>query len=149
MTFFQELMANRVLWVVLVAWFTAQAIKVSLDVIIQRKFDWGRFFFGLGGMPSSHSAMVCALAVAVGITEGFNSVLFAVVFVLAGVVMTDAAGVRRAAGQQAEVINKIVKDLFALGRTPTNEILKEFLGHTPFEVIVGGIWGIVVALVMM
>lgn len=149
MDFFQELIANRVLWVVVVAWFAAQAVKVIIDVIVQRRFDFARFFFGLGGMPSSHSAMVSALAVAVGMQEGFNSAAFVIAFVVAGVVMTDAAGVRRAAGQHAEVINRMVKDLFEPGRTPINRSLKELLGHSPFEVVVGAILGVAIAIIMM
>ena len=89
-----ELLANRVLWVAISGWFVAQALKVVFTYIIERRWDLGRFF-GLGGMPSSHSAVVCGMATAVGIARGFYSIEFTMAFVTASVVMTDAAGVRR------------------------------------------------------
>ncbi|MEA4897151.1 divergent PAP2 family protein [Bacillota bacterium Meth-B3] len=143
-----ELLANRVLWVAVVGWFVAQALKVVFTYIIERRWDFGRFF-GLGGMPSSHSAVVCGVATAVGIARGFYSIEFTMAFVTASVVMTDAAGVRRAAGKQAVVLNKIVQDMVAGGLNFSNEALKELLGHTPFEVLMGALLGVLLAVLIM
>lgn len=144
MRIISELFANRVLWVGLCAWFIAQALKVVFTALIEKKWDLGRLF-GLGGMPSSHSSVVCALGMAVGMSRGFYSVEFAICFMLAMVVMTDAAGVRRAAGQQAVVLNQLIKNMLPGG----NQRLKELLGHTPFEVLVGALLGILIGILMM
>ena len=92
---FEELFANRIMWVGVLAWFVAQAIKVLLALIREKRFRY-QLFFSLGGMPSSHSAIVSALSASIGLVNGFNSSEFAISFVVAVVVMTDAAGVRRA-----------------------------------------------------
>ena len=97
-------------------------------------------------MPSSHTALVCSLATVVGMTQGFGSVVFAVVAILAMVVMYDAAGVRRAVGRQSAILNRIVKEL--LEKRPRDEVerdLREFIGHTPFQVIAGAVLGISIA----
>lgn len=148
MQFFEELFANRVLLVGVLGWFFAQALKVVFTYVLERKWDFSRFF-GLGGMPSSHAAVVCGLAAAVGISRGYYSAEFAIALVLAGVVMTDAAGVRRAAGKQAAMLNKIVQDMIASGRGLSGETLKELLGHTPFEVLVGALLGVLIAFIVM
>ncbi len=147
MRFFQEIIQNRVLLVAVLSWFSAQALKVVFYYIIERKWNFGRFW-GLGGMPSSHSSVVCGLAASIGITSGFYSAEFAISLVLAAVVMTDAAGVRRAAGKQAAVINKIVQDMIANGSWLSHESLKELLGHSPFEVLVGALLGILIGLIV-
>ena len=149
MRYVQEILSNRVLWVAVLSWFSAQLMKVLFTAVLEKKFDLMRLLFGLGGMPSSHSSTVCGLATAVGIARGFYSVEFAVCTMLAFIVMTDAAGVRRSAGKQAAVLNKIVQDMVAAGEWPTTEKLKELLGHTPFEVVIGALLGILVALVFM
>lgn len=148
MRIFAEIFQNQVLMTGLLAWFVAQALKVIFTVIVDRRIDLKRMF-GLGGMPSSHSAVVCSLATACGITCGFNSVEFAIATILATVVMTDAAGVRRAAGKQAVQINRIVQQMLESGHGLTYENMKELLGHTPFEVLVGAILGIVLAFVVV
>jgi len=148
MSFFQELMSNRVFLAGFAGWFTAQALKVVFTLILERRLDFYRFF-GLGGMPSSHSAVVCGVATATGLQEGFYSVEFALAFTLASIVMTDAAGVRRAAGRQAALLNKLVQDLVVSGPGPHYERLKELLGHSPFEVLVGALLGIFLAVVIM
>lgn len=148
MRFFTELFANRVLWVAILCWFVAQALKVVFAFIVDGRWAFDRFW-GLGGMPSSHSAVVCGLATAVGLSVGFYSAEFAIATVLASVVMTDAAGVRRAAGKQAAVLNKIVQDMISRGRVPTQENLKELLGHSPFEVTIGALLGILIAVIAM
>lgn len=143
-----EISQNRVLLTALLAWCVAQALKVVFTFVSDRKIDIHRMF-GLGGMPSSHSAVVCALATGCGINRGFYSVEFAIAAVLATVVMTDAAGVRRAAGKQAMQINLIVKDLIESGHGLTYENMKELLGHTPFQVSVGAILGIILAFLVV
>ena len=139
---------NRVLWVSILGWFIAQALKIVFTFISEGRLDFKRIV-GLGGMPSSHSSVVCALATAVGISRGFDTVEFAICTILATIVMTDAAGVRRAAGKQARQINRIVQDMIENGRGLTHENLKELLGHSPFEVVVGAILGVVIAIVAM
>lgn len=148
MQVFSDILSNRVLWVAVLAWFVAQSCKVIFTLMVHRQFDFSRFF-GLGGMPSSHSAVVCALATAAGIARGFASVEFAITTMLAMVVMTDAAGVRRAAGKQAKMLNRIMQDMIENGRGLSYETLKEFLGHTPFEVLIGALLGILIAFLFM
>ncbi len=149
MRYFQEILSNRVLGIGVLAWFVAQLLKVVFTALLEKKPpNFGRLLFGLGGMPSSHSAMVASMATSVGCLRGFYSVEFAVSALMALVVMTDAAGVRRAAGKQAAVLNKIVQDMIASGKGPTNERLKELLGHTPFEVVIGALLGILMALLL-
>ena len=139
-----QLIRNRVLIATFAAWLVAQTLKVLLGVIRQKRFDF-RWFIGTGGMPSSHAASVCALATAVGLTFGFYSPLFAVTFVFTIIILFDAQGVRRTVGRQAEVLNKILDDLYWKGRI-TEERLKELLGHTPVEVLTGMLLGIIIAL---
>ena len=114
-----------------------------MSILFTKKLDIRRFV-GSGGMPSSHSALVVSMAVGIGLAEGYGSPLFALALAVAMVVMYDAAGVRRAAGKQAAVLNEIVADLQAHRAVP-QEKLKELLGHTPVEVIAGAILGIVIA----
>ncbi len=149
MRYIQELLSNRVLWIGVIAWFGAQLMKIILNGIIEKRWEFSRLFFGLGGMPSSHSAVVTSIATAVGIARGFYSVEFAISTFFAFIVMTDAAGVRRAAGRQAVVLNKIVQDMISGGKNLSSEKLKELLGHTPFEVIIGALLGILIALLFM
>jgi len=103
---------------------------------------------GPGGMPSSHSAFVTSLAVAIGLTEGWDSGMFAVSFVFAAVVMYDAAGVRRAAGRQARVLNQLMTIMLKEGHFPATK-LRELLGHTPFEVVMGALLGTAIAWLML
>lgn len=126
------------------AWFIAQTIKVFLGVVSKKKFDF-RWFIGTGGMPSSHAAGASALATTCGLNIGFDSVAFALAVVFAIVTMFDAQGVRRSTGQQAEILNKIMDDIYWRGKIEESR-LKELIGHTPVEVIVGSIFGILIAL---
>jgi len=105
-----------------------------------------RYFVASGGMPSSHSAVVCALATGVAMTQGLSSVAFAITAILAIVTMYDAAGVRQSVGQQSVVLNRLVQEIRF--RRPIAELehdLREFIGHTPFQVIVGAILGVLIA----
>lgn len=130
---------HKILLITISVWAIAQTIKVILGVIVERRFNF-RWFIGTGGMPSSHAAGVTALATLCGLCVGFESVAFALASVFALVTMFDAQGVRRATGQQAEVLNKIAEDLYRHGNIPVNR-LRELVGHTPFQVFVGALIG--------
>ncbi len=142
---FEELKLNHLFSVTILAWVIAQAIKVTLGVIRTKKFDF-RWFIGTGGMPSAHAAGASALAITSGFDYGFNSGIFALAIVFAMVTMFDAQGVRRSAGRQARILNKITEDIYWQGRIPETR-LKELIGHTPVEVIVGSIIGILIAII--
>ena len=138
--------AESVLVTSILSWFTAQVLKVILTLIEKKKLDFRRLV-GSGGMPSSHAAFVTSLAAAVGVEKGFAGVEFAICTVFALVVMYDAAGVRRAAGQQAKILNKLVEQWEKSDFSDTDKHLKELLGHTPKEVFAGAVLGVAIALV--
>lgn len=140
MNFFDEILGNSVLWTAIAAWFVAQLIKVILVLITTKKLDLRRMF-GSGGMPSSHSAIVSALSVSVGMVRGFNSPEFAICAIVSFVVMYDASGVRRAAGRHAKILNKLMDKTAS-----ADEKLKELLGHSPLEVFAGAVLGILLAI---
>jgi len=144
-TYLGQMMRNSILWSSLLAWFIAQFLKVILTIIFMKKLDLRRFV-GSGGMPSSHTALVVSLAASIGLAEGFDSPLFALAAAISLVVMYDAAGVRRAAGKQAAILNEIIAALQTHQSIP-NEKLKELIGHTPIEVIAGALLGIIVSLI--
>jgi len=135
--------SNVILLTALTAWVTAQILKTITAYWRHGKFNAERLV-GAGGMPSSHTALVVSLASSVGFNFGFDTPIFAISSVLAGIVMYDAAGVRRAAGKQAKVLNKLVQDLTSV-HTLRDIRLKELLGHTPLEVLAGAILGVAVA----
>ncbi len=143
--FFDIIVSNEIISVSLLAWFTAQILKVILVLIGQKKIDFSRFV-GAGGMPSSHSAFVVSLATMIGKNVGISSPEFAIAIAFAMVVMYDASGVRRAAGQQARIINKLVNHWGENDPQFVEKQLKELLGHTPFEVLVGALLGMAIAL---
>nr|WP_223804744.1 divergent PAP2 family protein [Lactococcus protaetiae] len=143
MQFFTQIAENHILWTAIASWALAQIIKILIDLIRFHKLDW-QLLFATGGMPSSHSSLVTALATSVGLDYGFNSALFAIATVFAFVVMYDAQGIRRQAGHQAHFINIILENL---GVT-IDKNLKELLGHTPIQVGGGAILGIIVALIL-
>lgn len=142
---FTSIFKNRVLITTLTAWLFAQCIKVILGIIREKKFNF-KWFVGTGGFPSSHASGAGALAMSCGLNFGFSSPIFALAFVFALVTMFDAQGVRRATGKQAEILNKIIDDIYRQ-RKIREERLKELIGHTPFEVIAGAIIGILVAII--
>src|SRR3989338_3341778 len=130
---------NQVFFTVIMAWLVAQTIKVAIGVTAEKKFNF-KWFVGAGGMPSSHASTVSALATAVGLTYGFASSFFAIVFFLAFIIMVDAHGVRRQSGHQAEALNKIIEDIY-LNKGIQQGRLMELLGHTPVQVFTGAaIW---------
>ncbi len=126
------------------AWLIAQALKVLIGVVREKRFNF-KWFVGTGGMPSSHAAAVSAMATSVGIDLGLSSPLFAIALLFAIVVLFDAQGVRHASGKQAEALNKILDDIYWKHHVKEDR-LKELLGHTPVEVLTGTFLGIVVAL---
>ena len=141
---FTALLSNRHLLTALVAMAIAQVLKVLFNR--WRTKSWTTaLFFSTGGMPSSHSALAIALATSIGLNEGFGTPLFAISAVLAMVVMHDAAGIRRAAGKQAEAINFLFSKLENQG-IKFDIKLKELLGHNPIEVFAGAILGLVIAI---
>ena len=144
MSYLQQLAANSVLLTALIGWFAAQALKIVLSW--DKKLDFKRFI-GSGGMPSSHASFVMSLTMAVGFENGFDSAAFAISAVVAFVVMYDAAGIRRSAGQQAAILNKLVESVVKADFPGTEKKLKELLGHTPIEVLGGAILGIIIAII--
>jgi hypothetical protein len=134
---------NKIFMTTVASWVIAQTLKVSIGVVRQRKFDF-RWFVGTGGMPSSHAAGASCLATAIGLTYGFDCVDFALAAAFALVVMFDAQGVRRATGRQARILNKITEDIYWQGKIKDNR-LRELVGHTPVEVIVGCLVGVTIA----
>lgn len=143
MSSYTQLLYNNIIWVSLLAWAIAQLLKVILTLIFNRKLDLRRFI-GAGGMPSSHSALVVSLATSVGELEGYDTPIFALALIFSLIVMYDAAGVRRAAGKQAAVLNEILEQIYT-NRIIPEEKLKELIGHTPVEVIAGALLGFIIS----
>ena len=140
-----ELINNNVLIAPLLSWAVAQLCKVILFLLKKRKLEL-RYLVSSGGMPSSHSALVAGLATAVALVEGVGSVTFGISVVLAFIVMYDAATVRHSVGQQAVILNRVLKEIQE--RRPVKVLgreLKELIGHSPLEVLVGGFLGIGIA----
>lgn len=135
----------KYLYVPILMWIGIQTFKVIYDLVTTKKFNFKRIL-GAGGMPSSHSAVVTSLATLVGKNEGITSPIFAVAVIFAFVVMYDAAGVRRAAGKQAKLLNKLVETP-GLSGVQVGEKLVEVLGHTPTQVIVGAAIGVIAGLI--
>ncbi len=138
--------ANPALVSWLVACLIAQSVKIFLGVIRLRRFDF-RWLIGTGGMPSTHAAGVTALSLAIGLQSGFDSPLFAIVVAFTVITLFDAQGVRRWSGRQAQVLNKMMEDMY-FKRRIQEQRLKELLGHTPMEVLAGMGIGLVTALVL-
>jgi len=130
---------NKVFFITLITWAVAQGLKVLLGVVQEKKFNF-RWFIGTGGMPSSHAAGAAALATTCGLDQGFDSGIFAVAAVFALVTMFDAQGVRRATGQQAEILNQIMEDIYWKGRIEGGRLI-ELIGHSPFQVFIGTLLG--------
>jgi acid phosphatase family membrane protein YuiD len=142
-SFIADILGNRSLIIPLAAWCVAQALKVLISSIQDKRLNFF-YLFSMGGMPSAHTTLVCALATNVAITHGVNSTLFAVTAFLAAIVMYDAAGVRQAVSNQASVLNRLSAELFE-GRPVFERHLREIIGHTPIEVIAGAALGIFLA----
>lgn len=148
MSFIDELFHNPVFVSAALGWMVAQVLKTIIHLIITKKFVAERMV-GSGGMPSSHSATVCALATAAGMQYGGASFEFAISVMLAIIVMYDAMGVRRETGIQARVLNEMMEMFTNMGKKMSMEDkLKEFVGHTPLQVLMGAILGIIIALMI-
>ena len=141
-------LGNLILFLSVVAWAVAQILKVVVVLVQKHRLDF-RNILSSGGMPSSHSAFVCACAAATGNLYGWSSALFAIAAVLAIVVMYDAANVRKAAGEQAKILNYIMEHWTEMKPAIFGKELKEFLGHTPFQVLMGALLGISVGLLTL
>ncbi len=146
MNIWNEMLSNQVLVSAVVGWTVAQVLKTIIDFALNRSFNMERLV-GSGGMPSSHSATVCGLTTAAAIKYGVGSFEFAVCFVLSMVVMYDATGVRRETGKQAKLLNSILmENPLKLNAEVLQEKLKEYVGHTPLQVIAGAILGVILAM---
>ena len=147
MNFFTELIQNKILLSAVTGWVIAQVLKTFIHLWFTKTFVAERLVGG-GGMPSSHSATVCALATAVAMECGTGSAEFAIAAILAIIVMHDAMGVRRETGIQAKLLNEIIEIFEEMGRgeISANDKLKEFVGHTPIQVLIGGLLGILTAI---
>ena len=137
---------NEIIIIAFITWVLNQSLKLMVFYITEKKWDIRRFV-GAGGMPSTHSALSVCVATTIGLKEGWDSPLFALAIVLAFIIMADAAGVRRETGEQAKVLNKIILEFFREIKLKDKR-LKELVGHTPFEVIVGAFIGIVMAWIL-
>lgn len=146
MKIINEIFTNKCIVIPLVLWIIIQTFKVITDLVINRRLNVRRII-GAGGMPSSHSAVVCSLAMCIGKEYGFSSGIFAIALIMAFVVMYDAAGIRRAAGKQARILNHIL-DTPGLSQVEVQERLIEALGHTPIQVFVGALLGSIAGLVI-
>ena len=138
-----DLFANRILISGIIAWSLAQIIKVPLNYLTDRRWDWA-LLLRAGGMPSSHSALVTAVAHTIGLFSGFDTPIYALSVAIAIIVIYDATGIRRQAGKHAEVINAMIRDL-THGHPLQEERLREVLGHTPLEAVGGMFLGLLVA----
>ena len=134
---------NHALMAALIAWGIAQIVKVPLEYLRTRRWNWA-LLLRAGGMPSSHAALVAGIAIGIGLYEGYETPEFALAFALAMVVIYDATGIRRQAGKHARIINQMITDL-TTGHPLKQEQLREVLGHTPMEALIGTILGIVTA----
>ena len=149
----KELLENQVLISSVIGWTVAQVLKTIIDCALNKSFNAERLT-GSGGMPSSHSATVCALTMSAALCYGLGSFEFAVSFVVAMVVMYDAVGVRRETGKQAKLLNWMMTEnpfklkLNELNAEIVQETLKEYVGHTPLQVVAGAILGIIIALLV-
>lgn len=140
-----RIFSNYMIQCAFLGWFTAQALKVVLCLLFNRRLDVA-LFFSSGGMPSSHSASVCAMAAAIAKSQGVDNPIFALALLFAFIVMYDASGVRRASGEHAKIINKLVQSITSNNEVGMESNLKELIGHTPLEVIAGACLGVFIVL---
>ncbi len=146
MNIVNQFISNKYIYIPFFLWLGIQIFKVIYDLCVTKKFNFKRIM-GAGGMPSSHSAVVTSLATLIAKNEGVDTPLFAVSLIFAFVVMYDAAGIRRAAGKQATLLNKIIETP-GLTSVQVSERLVEVLGHTPIQVFVGALIGIVAGIIL-
>lgn len=150
MDIIRQICSNRILVTAFLGYFLAQIVKVIIEGIMDHTFSLRRLFSGNGGMPSSHSSTVCAMATMTAFTEGVDSFPFAFTVIFAIVVMVDASGVRRETGNQAVILNELMEYFAKLKDNPprfSHDKLKELIGHTPLQVQTGAALGIITAVV--
>lgn len=146
MDFFIVLSKNKIFIITILTWIIAQLIKVIIGIFTEKRFNF-KWFVGTGGMPSSHCAGVVALTTSMGLKFGYDSEIFAVCLIFTMITMFDAQGVRRSTGRQAEILNKMFENLYF--KKPIQEDrLRELIGHTPIQVFIGAVLGIVCAYIM-
>jgi hypothetical protein len=139
-----DLIHNQVLIIAACVWIITQAIKTVIILVQEKRLDW-TYMVSSGGMPSAHTATVCSLATSIAMTQGMGSVFFSIAVVLAIIVMYDAAGVRQSVGKHSAFLNRLVKELsFKTTPMERQEDFREFIGHTPFQVLIGALLGIFV-----
>lgn len=139
-----DLIHNQTLILAGITWLIAQAIKTGVILFQEKRLDWN-YMISSGGMPSAHTATVCSLATSIAMTEGMGTVYFSIAVVLAIIVMYDAAGVRQSVGEHSAFLNRLIKELsFKTTRMEREEDFREFIGHTPFQVLIGALLGILV-----
>ena len=141
-----DLLSNRVFVAAMISWFLGQFLKVPIEYLLRRRWNWA-LWFSSGGMPSSHASLMVTTTLSTGLYYGFASPLFAIAFAITMIVVYDAAGVRRQAGYHAQKINLLFEEFFS-GRPIPQERLKEVLGHTPRQVVGGVVLGLLVSLGM-
>jgi len=142
-----DLFNNHMFVCSLISYFGAQIIKILIKLIQEKKLDIG-LIFSSGGMPSSHASTVASLCISAARIYGTGSPYFAITFVLASIVMYDATGVRRATGEHAKILNRILSDMTSGDPALTESSLKELIGHTPFQVVVGAVMGILIPFIV-
>lgn len=147
MDFLSQLLSNHMLVCAVISYMIAQILKVIINLLRERTLNLS-LLLSSGGMPSSHSSTVAALSISALRAYGPASPYFAISFVLAAIVMYDAAGVRRAAGEQAKILNRILEDFMSGDPLLAEASLKELIGHTPFQVFMGTVLGIAIALLL-
>jgi Uncharacterized protein conserved in bacteria len=144
MTVLNQIVAMKLLTIPIAAWFVAQALKVIIQAIREKRLNW-RYLVSAGGMPSAHASLVCALATTAGIMYGIDSGLFAISVVVAAIVMYDAANVRQTVDKQSVILSHLLCS-FPKTQSEFEHYLQQLVGHTWFQVIVGAILGVVLAL---
>lgn len=142
----RELFSNQALIAGLIAWFLGQFLKVPIEYLLRQKISWG-LWFSSGGMPSSHSSLMTATTLSIGLNYGFDEPAFAIAVAISMIVLYDATGVRRQAGLHAQKINQIFEEVLH-GKPIDQKKLKEVLGHTPKQVVGGTLLGIAVAVIL-
>ena len=150
MIWFNDFLGNYILWAGACGWIVAQILKCFTGIFKLKKFSLVELFFGTGGMPSSHSAAVCALATACGLDLGFDSAAFAIGVILAAIVTRDAMGMRQEVGKHARALNVILEELMKsdFQFEDIKKTQKELVGHTPLQVLMGSLTGIAVAFLL-
>jgi uncharacterized protein len=139
-----DLIHNQVLIIAACTWVITQAIKTVVILVQEKRLDWN-YMISSGGMPSAHTATVCSLATSIAMTQGLGTVYFSIAAILAIIVMYDAAGVRQSVGKHSAFLNRLIKELsFKTTPVEREEDFREFIGHTPFQVLIGALLGIFV-----